>query len=117
LCVSPRQVGREYDVEEHDGTLFIHTNDTDPNFRLATASIDTPGEWLERIAPSPHFYMTGITCLADLLVVEGREDGLDQIELYRYDPAIAPVRIAFPEASYAAGLGDNPEYHVTKLRL
>jgi oligopeptidase B len=117
LCVSPRQVGREYDVEEHDGTLFIHTNDTDPNFRLATASIDNPGEWVERIAPSPQFYMTGITCFADLLVVEGREDGLDQIELHRYDPAITPVRIAFPEASYAAGLGDNPEYQVTKLRL
>ncbi|MEZ0242417.1 MAG: S9 family peptidase, partial [Sphingomonas sp.] len=117
LCVSPRKVGREYDVEEHDGTLFIHTNDTDPNFRLATASIDNPGEWSERIPASKHFYMTGITCFADHLIVEGREDGLDQIELHKYDPAIAPVRIVFPEASYTAGVGDNPEYHITKLRL
>ncbi|HVJ00620.1 MAG TPA: S9 family peptidase [Sphingomonas sp.] len=117
LCVSPRKPGREYDVDEHDGTLFIHTNDTDPQFRLVTASIENPGEWTERIAPSKHFYMTGVTCFADFFVVEGREDGLDQIELHRYDSAIAPVRLKFPEPSYVAGLGDNPEYAVDKLRI
>jgi len=117
ILVAPRKTGREYDVEEHDGTLFIHTNDTDPNFRLVTASLDDPGTWVERIAPSKHFYMTGVTTFADFFIVEGREDGLDQIELHRYDPAIAPVRLVFPEASYAAGLGDNPEYHMEKLRL
>ncbi|WP_448662024.1 S9 family peptidase [Sphingomonas sp. CJ20] len=117
VCVSPRKPGREYDVDEHDGTLFIHTNDIDPQFRLVTASVDAPGEWRERIAPSRHFYMTGVTCFADFFVVEGREDGLDQIELHRYDPAVPPVRLKFPEASYVAGLGDNPEYAVRKLRL
>lgn len=117
LCVSPRKIGREYDVDEHDGTLFIHTNDVDPQFRLVTARIDNPGEWVERIGPSKHFYMTGVDCFADFFIVEGRENGLDQIELHRYDPAIAPVRLRFPEASYVAGLGDNPEYDVDKLRL
>lgn len=117
ICVAPRQPGREYDVDEHDGTLFIHTNDTDTNWRLVTAPISAPSEWTERIAPSRHFYMTGVTCFADFFIVEGREDGLDQIELHRYDPAIPPVRLTFPEASYVAGLGDNPEYAVTKLRL
>ncbi len=117
ICVAPRKTGREYDVDEHDGTLFIHTNDTDTNWRLVTAPITAPGEWTERIAPSRHFYMTGVSCFADFFIVEGREDGLDQIELHRYDPAIPPVRLTFPEASYVAGLGDNPEYAVTKLRL
>ncbi|WP_093297359.1 S9 family peptidase [Sphingomonas sp. NFR04] len=117
ICVAPRKPGREYDVDEHDGTLFIHTNDVDTNWRLVTAPITAPGEWTERIAPSRHFYMTGVACFADFFVVEGREDGLDQIELHRYDPAIPPTRLNFPEASYVAGLGDNPEYAVTKLRL
>jgi oligopeptidase B len=116
ILVSPRQEGREYDVDEHEGTLFIHTNDVDPNFRLVTASIDAPGEWVERIAPSRHFYMTDVTCFADFFVVEGRDDGLDQVELHRYSDA-APTRIAFPEASYVASLGDNPEYAVSTLRL
>ena len=32
ILVAPRKEGREYDVEEHDGTLFIHTNDTHTKF-------------------------------------------------------------------------------------
>ncbi|HVI98319.1 MAG TPA: S9 family peptidase [Sphingomonas sp.] len=117
ILVAPRKPGREYDVDEHDGTLFIHTNDTDPMWRLCTASIDNPGAWTQRIAPSAHFYMTGIACFADYFVVEGREDGLDQIEIHSYDPAAAPRRVVFPEASYAAGLGNNPEYACDKLRM
>ena len=114
--VSARKAGREYDVDAHGDTLFIHTNDIDPQFRLVTASIDAPSEWSERIAPSPVFYMTGVECFRDFFIVEGREDGLDQIEVHRYDGGPAD-RIAFPEASYAAGLGTNPEYDQSVLRL
>lgn len=117
LCVSPRKVGREYDVDMHGDTLFIHTNDTDPNFRLCTAHISAPGEWVEKIAPSPHFYMTGVDCFRDFFIVDGREDGLDQIEIHRYEDGIAPQRIRFPEASYDAGLGNNPEYAMQVLRV
>lgn len=116
ILVAPRKPGREYDVEEHDGTLFIHTNDTHTNWRLCTASLDAPGEWVERIAPSPHFYMTGVTTFAGFFIVEGREDGLDQIELHRYEGGEG-TRIAFPEASYVASLGDNPEYAMDVLRI
>ncbi|KQU52961.1 peptidase S9 [Sphingomonas sp. Leaf339] len=117
ILVSARQPGREYDVDEHQGTLFIHTNDIDPQFRLCTASIDAPGEWAELIGPSAHFYMTGVDCYRDFFIVEGREDGLDQIEIHRYDSSVPVQRVAFPEASYAAGMGDNPEYDQTVLRM
>ncbi|MBY0582611.1 MAG: S9 family peptidase [Sphingomonas sp.] len=117
MLVSARQPGREYDVDEHDGTLFIHTNDTHPNFRLATASIAAPDKWVERIPASEHFYMTGVECYRDFFVVEGREDGLDQIEIHSYDAKIAPQRIVWPEQSYVAGLGDNPEYDMGVLRI
>ena len=116
ILVRARQPHVEYDVEEHDGTLFIHTNDTDPNFRLVTAPLERPSEWTERLGPSDHFYMTGVTTFADFFVVEGREDGLDQIFLHRYEGGEGTA-IAFPEASYVVGLGDNPEYAVDKLRL
>ena len=97
--------------------MFIHTNDIDPNFRLCTADISAPGAWIEKIAPSRHFYMTGVDCFADFFIVDGREDGLDQIEIHRYDDTVAPQRIPFPEASYDAGLGNNPEYAMQVLRL
>lgn len=116
ILVSARVPGREYDVEEHDGTLFIHTNDTHPNFRLAAALLDAPGEWSELIPASDDFYMTGVATFAELFVVEGREAGLDQIWLHDYAGG-APKRIEFPEKSYVAGLGDNPEYSVDRLRI
>lgn len=116
ILIRARKKGLEYDVEEHDGTLFIHTNDTSPQFRLVTASLKSPGEWTERIAPSPSFYMMAVTTFADFFVVEGRDNGLDQIEIHPYSGGAAK-RIKFPEASYSAGLDDNPEYQVKALRL
>ncbi len=116
MLVRGRAVGVEYDVEEHEGTLFIHTNDTHTNFRLVTAALATPAVWSELIPPSDDFYMTGITTFKTLFVVEGRKRGLDQIWLHDY-AGTPPKRIDFPEASYSAGLDENPEYDVTTLRL
>jgi len=117
ILIAPRKDGREYDVDLHGDTLFIHTNDTDPNFRLCTSNIASPGEWRELIAPSRHFYMTGVECFRDFFIVDGREDGLDQIEIRRYETPLEAQRIAFPEASYDAGLGNNPEYDMQVLRV
>ncbi|WP_375287951.1 S9 family peptidase [Sphingomonas sp.] len=117
ILVAARQEGREYDVDTHGDTLFIHTNDIDPMWRLCVADLAAPGDWRELIAPDPHFYMTGVECYRDFFVVEGRLDGLDQIAVHRYDTPTSGEPIAFPEASYAAGLGDNPEYDMTVLRV
>lgn len=116
VLVRPREAGLEYDVEEHAGTLFIHTNDLSPNFRLVTASLSAPNVWSERIAASADFYMTGVTTFKNLFVVEGRQRGLDQIWLHDYVGGV-PKLISFPEASFSAGLDENPEYDVTTLRL
>ncbi|MBX9729066.1 MAG: S9 family peptidase, partial [Sphingopyxis sp.] len=117
ILVAARRKGVEYDVEEREGTLYIHTNDTHANFRLATASLDVPGEWQELIAGSDRYYMTGVTTFADFYVVEGREDGLDQIEVRYYDDPAKVERIAFPEASYDAALGETPQFQTDILRL
>ncbi|HMT44952.1 MAG TPA: S9 family peptidase, partial [Chakrabartia sp.] len=116
LLVRERKKGLEYDVEEHDGTLFIHTNEDSTQFSLKTASLDSPGDWEPLIAPNPDFYMTGVSTFADFFVVEGRERGLDQVEIHSYTGG-TPRRIIFPEASYSAGLDENPEYKVSTLRM
>ncbi|MET0239526.1 MAG: S9 family peptidase [Sphingobium sp.] len=114
--VSARQPGREYDVDEHDGWLYIRTNDTHPNFRLVRARVETPDVWEEVIPASDHFYLTDVSLFKSFYVTEGREDGLDQIELRDY-ATNTPHRITFPEAAYVAGLDDNPEYDTAKLRI
>ena len=117
ILVSPRKVGRQYSVDVRDGSLFILTNDDHVNFRVATASLKEPGDWKTLIAGSDRHYLTGLSLFKNFYVTEGRIDGLDQVEIRDYADAKKVERIKFPEASYDAGLGDNPEYDVTKLRL
>ena len=117
LLVKPRQAGVEYDVDLRGDTLFIHANDTHENFRLATAPLAAPGDWTTLIAGSDAFYLTGFELFRDFYVVEGRRAGLDQIEVRYYDDPVRIEPIVFPEASYDAGLGDNPEWDTQVLRL
>ena len=117
ILVKPRQKGVEYSVDVRDGELWVWTNDDHINFRLAKASLKTPGDWQTVIAGSDDFYLTGFDLYKDFFVTTGRLNGLDQIQLRAYgDPArITPI--TFPEPSYTAGLSNNPEYDVSKLRL
>jgi len=117
ILVKPRQAGVEYDVDVNGETLFIHANDTHENFRLATAPLGAPGEWTTLIEGSDQFYLTGFELFKAFYVVEGRRAGLDQIEVRYYDDPARIEPITFPEASYDAGLGDNPEWDTTVLRL
>ena len=122
ILVRPREKGVEYDVDERDGVLYIHANDTHENFRLATAPLDRPGDWTTLIEGSDSFYLTGFELFRDFYVVEGRGTlgngaGLDRIEVRYYDDPARIEPIVFPEASFTAGLSDNPEWAVDRLRL
>ncbi len=117
ILVAPRKKGREYSVDSREGTLYIHTNDMHVNFRLATASVKAPGTWKTLIPGSDNFYMTDVSVFKNFFVVEGRENGLDQIELREYATPTKGKRIAFGEASYVASLADNPEFDTNVLRL
>ena len=121
ILVRAREKGVEYDIdvrtENGTTTLFVHTNDDHVNFRLATARLDRPAEWTTLIPGSDQFYLTGFDLFRDFYVTEGRLDGLDQIQLRSYVDPETVTPIAFPEASYDAGLVNNPEYDTSKLRL
>ena len=115
LLVSPRKAKRQYSVDAAHGKLWILTNDEHVNFRLAEADPARPGEWSTVIAGSDRHYLRGVTSFARHLVIQEREDGLDQIRLRTYDGRES--HIPFPEASYTAALGNNPEYDPPAYRL
>lgn len=117
ILVKARQKGVEYSVDVRDGELWVWTNDEHINFRLAKAKLETPGNWQTVIGGADDFYLTGFDLFKDFFVIEGRENGLDQIELRYYDDPRRSTPIQFPEASYTAGLSNNPEYDMQKLRL
>ena len=121
ILVAPRKTGREYDVdlrtEDDEAVLYVHTNDDHVNFRLATASLDAPGDWTTLIAGSDEFYLDGFELFKDFYVTEGRLRGLDQIQLRSYTDPNLVKPIAFTEASFSTGLSNNPEYETDRLRL
>ena len=115
LLVRPRTTGIDYEVDVANGTLFIRANDTHVNFRVATAPVTSPEAWTELIAGSDRHYIREITAFTSRLVIEERVDGLDAVRIREHDGA--EHRIAFPEASFTAGLGSNPEPDAAVLRL
>ncbi|WP_347302000.1 S9 family peptidase [Croceibacterium sp. TMG7-5b_MA50] len=117
VLVRARQPGVEYDVDERDGVLFIHANDTHENFRLATAPLDRPGDWTTLIEGTDQFYLTGFDLFRDFYVTEGRLGGLDRLEVRYYDDPARVEPVAFPEDTYSAGFGSNPEWAMDALRV
>ena len=117
LLVRPRERGVEYDADERDGVLYVHANDTHENFRLATAPLGSPGEWTTLIEGSDQFYLTGFELFRDFYVIEGRLGGLDRLEVRYYDEPARIEPVEFPEASYTAGFGNNPEWAMSALRV
>lgn len=116
VLVSPRVTDRQYGVEERDGTLYVLTNQDHVNFSVMTAPLGDPGNWGTAIAGSDEFYITGLTTFADFFVIEGRDRGLDQVQVWNYSFA-PPTAVEFPEASYDAGLGPVAEFDTNTIRI
>lgn len=113
--ISPRKEKREYQVDAAHGKLWMVTNDEHVNFRLAEADPAAPAEWRTVIAGSDRVYLRGATSYRDHLALTTRVDGLDQLILCSYDGT--ETCIAFPEASYSAGFGGNPEFAPDAYRI
>ncbi|ANU06959.1 S9 family peptidase [Paraurantiacibacter namhicola] len=116
-CVKPREKGVEYDCDIREGTVWVLANDTHENFRVANAPLGTPDRWETVVEGTDAHYLTGFELFRDFWVLDGRLGGLDRIELRYYDDPSRIEPVEFPEASYTAGLGSNPEYGQTVLRL
>ncbi len=115
-CIAPRQAAHEYYVD-HDGRSFvIRSNRDHPNFDIYRADIaaSDPQSWEKVIAGDERTYITGHLALKDYLIVEERQDGLDQIRIVSEGDS---HYINFPESAYDAGLGTNPNFASRTLRL
>jgi oligopeptidase B len=113
--VARRRPGVRYGLDAAHGRLWIVTDDEHVNRRLAVADPAAPDAWETVIAGSDEVYLREATAFRHHLVIEERLHGLDQVRLRSYDGE--EHRVAFPEASYDAGLGANPEFAPDAYRL
>ncbi len=113
--VAPRIAEQEYDVEHHGEHFYIRTNDTGRHFRLVKAPVSAPGRenWTEVLPHRPDVMLEGTDFFQDFSVVYERENGLPHARITRLATG-EWHRIAFPEPTYSAFPGANPEFD-TKL--
>ena len=116
LLIWPRKTGVEYDVDVVEDIVFIHSNARHENFSVDYAPLGEPTATVPLVTGTDEVYITGFELFEDFWVVESRVRGLDHIEVRYYgEDTVEPL--TFPETSYVAGLGDNPEWSVSTLRL
>ncbi len=115
--VQPRERDLEYQVEHFRDKLYIRTNYQAKNFRLMEAPLDktTKENWVEVIPHREDVLFEGFEIFNDFLVVEERKAGLTQIRAIDWKDK-SEHSLDFGEATYAAAIGENPEFDTDWLR-
>jgi oligopeptidase B len=118
VIVQPRERDLEYHVEPFRDKLYIRTNYQAKNFRLMEAPLDktTKENWLELIPHRDDVLLEGLEIFNDFLVLEERKSGLTQIRAIGWKDK-AEHSLDFGEATYAASIGQNPEFDTDWLRF
>ena len=117
----PRTKGQYFDVDHGGGRLWIRTNDTHQNYRLASVALgeqedeQEPSAWREEIAADETTYLLGVQSFQDFYVLKARQDGLVRMSIHPYQGD--SHQIHWPEAVFDVALGENRQYQSESLRF
>jgi oligopeptidase B len=117
--IAPRKEGVEYEIDHRDGVFHIRTNkDGAINFKWMTCATDAtnPSDWQDFEPYRPGVFLQHIALFKDFAVIAEREAGSPQLRVYNFGSKQS-YRIAFPELSYAANLGANPEFDTLNIHF
>ncbi|MEV5968204.1 S9 family peptidase [Kribbella sp. NPDC051952] len=119
VVVRPRQEGVEYDVEHAGDQLLITHNADASNFSLASAPLDSPGDWTTLIEGDETSRLLGTDAFADHVILYRRRDALTELAVMRRTPEGfgAPEVLEFDEPIYTVSPGRNDEWHDTRYRF
>lgn len=117
--VAPRREGLEYSIDHRDGLFHIRTNkDNATNFKWMTCSTGEtdPARWKDFEPYRPGVFLERLTLFKDFAVVTEREAGIPQLRVENF-ASKAAYRVSFPEQSYTASLGANPEFDTVDVHF
>jgi len=119
--ISPRRINHEYSVDHGGNSFFITTNKNQKNFSLMYTHESSPEEsnWQVLVDGDAQHYIRGILPLKNHLVIQERINGLDAIRILSgaLSNNMAETYITFPEATFHAELGINPEFDSDLVRI
>ncbi|CAE7148746.1 dapb1 [Symbiodinium necroappetens] len=115
--IEPRRDDVEYYVDHGNGEFVIRSNVRQANFDIYRVNEEQPGQsnWQTWVAGDERHYITGHVVFKSHLLVEERIDGLDQIRVI--DKQDNQHYVAFPEATYEAGIGLTPSFDSPTVRI
>lgn len=113
-----RRRGWRYFLNHRQGEFFILSNEDAPNFKLMFTAVATPApeHWQLFIPHNPDKYLENVDLFADHLVINGRSNGLQTIDIHNFSGSIRQP-VIFPEPVYATQNSDNPEFTTDRLRF
>ncbi len=115
--IQSRERDLEYSCSHYGDHFYITTNRNAKNFKLVRTPINATGydNWEDVLPHRDATLLEGVDIFQDYLVVSERTDGLNQIRIKRWDDA-ADYYIDFPDPTYSAYVGANPDFDTKRLR-
>ncbi|WP_327634674.1 S9 family peptidase [Kribbella sp. NBC_00482] len=119
VVVAARREGVEYDVEHAGDQLLITHNADAANFSLASAPLDSPGDWTALIEGDETSRLLGADAFADHVILYRRRNALTELAIMRRtnDGFGDPEVLEFDEPIYTVSPGRNDEWHDTRYRF
>jgi oligopeptidase B len=119
VVVAARREGVEYDVEHAGDRLLITHNADAVNFSLASAPLDSPGDWTTLIEGDETSRLLGADAFADHVILFRRRNALTELAIMRRtaDGFGDPEALEFDEPIYTVSPGHNDEWHDTRYRF
>jgi oligopeptidase B len=113
-----RERDLEYSITHYEDKFYVLTNLEAKNFRLMSCSLHSTEKesWEEVIPHRENTLLESVEMFKEFLVLEERTDGLAHIRVTRWDKA-EEYYLEFPDPTYSAGVGANPEFDTETLRF
>lgn len=117
--IAPRETGREYDIDERHGELFIRTNAGGAeDFKIVTVSAASPSpdNWKDLVAHREGVLVLDVIVIENHMIRLERFEGLPRI-VVRHLETGKEETIQFEEEAYALGMSVGFEFDTSTLRF
>ncbi|WP_034230100.1 S9 family peptidase [Aquimarina pacifica] len=114
----PRTRGVEYGIAHYEDHFYVLTNADDAtNFKLMKVSDQntTREHWQDLIPHRENILLEDIEIFKDYLVISERDNGLNKINIKRWD-GTADYYLPFDNETYTAYVSTNPDFNTKYLR-
>ena len=115
---NPRERGVEYGIAHYDDHFYVLTNaDKATNFKLMKVGEENTfrPNWEEVIPHREDVLLEDIEIFKEYLVLSERHDGLNKINIKRWDKS-ADYYLPFDNETYTADVSTNPDFDTKYLR-